>query len=338
MPSRPRSWTKPARRIVVVELGQPVLDGRARGELGDRVRVAEHVRRLQVDEVRDREQRGVEAARPRSVTASAGSASITASHVTTASRPERSSARLGVDDVAERGIELAAAPLPHERPRGLDAADAVRDLDELAELREPRRERDRLARRARRASPCRPTSRRRRRARRAPRAGSSSCSPSARAIAAWCVDHVVDLAVAREHEARARSGSGGAAGSRRRSAASPRPSLRVLRSSCVVLVRLQRDVVAEPLRLLVRVRVAPDVDEQRGVVDDRALARRRGRAARRCAARSGTGAARAPSAARSRGRPRARAPRRARPAGRARGRRRRSRRSTACARSPGAEV
>ena len=37
----------------------------------------------------------------------------------------------------------------------------------------------------------------------------------------------------------------------------------------VVLRRLQRDVVAEPLRLLVRVGVAADVDEERGVVDGR---------------------------------------------------------------------
>ena len=35
----------------------------------------------------------------------------------------------------------------------------------------------------------------------------------------------------------------------------------------VVLARLQRDVVAEPLRLLVRVGVTADVDEQRRVVD-----------------------------------------------------------------------
>ena len=39
----------------------------------------------------------------------------------------------------------------------------------------------------------------------------------------------------------------------------------------VVLGRLQRDVVAEPLRLLVRVGVAAHVDQQRGVVDGRAL-------------------------------------------------------------------
>src|SRR5439155_22822092 len=39
----------------------------------------------------------------------------------------------------------------------------------------------------------------------------------------------------------------------------------------VVLDRLERDVVAEPLRLLVRVGVAADVDEQRRVVDDRSV-------------------------------------------------------------------
>ena len=39
----------------------------------------------------------------------------------------------------------------------------------------------------------------------------------------------------------------------------------------VELDRLRGEVVAEPLRLLVRVGVAPDVDQQRGVVDVGAL-------------------------------------------------------------------
>src|SRR5437016_2930949 len=39
----------------------------------------------------------------------------------------------------------------------------------------------------------------------------------------------------------------------------------------VVLRGLEGDVVTEPLRLLVGVGVAADVDEQRGVVDDRSL-------------------------------------------------------------------
>ena len=160
-----------------------MLDGRARGELGDRVRVAEHVRRLQVDEVRDREQRGVEllaAQRDRE-------RGLGVDH--RVPRHDRVEAgeklgRLGVDEVAERGVELAAAPLPHERPHGLDAADAVRDLDELAELREPRCERDRLAAEL----PGQPLPSHISYA--APSASStssdsSSCSPSARAIAAW---------------------------------------------------------------------------------------------------------------------------------------------------------
>ena len=70
----------------------------------------------------------------------------------------------------------------------------------------------------------------------------------------------------------------------------------------------RRDVVAEPLRLLVRVGVAADVDQQRRVVDGAARLTRPGRSARRAAARSGTGAARAPSADRSRDRCRATAP------------------------------
>ena len=120
---------------------------------------------------------------------------------------------------------------------------------------------------------------------------------------------------------------------RRRAAARAAAAARRLRELVVVLGRLQRDVVAEPLRLLVRVGVAADVDEQRRVVDGRRASARRGRAARRAAARSGTGAARAPSAARSRGRCRATAPRRARPAGRARDRDRRSRADTTPERS-----
>src|ERR1051325_3787338 len=50
-----------------------------------------------------------------------------------------------------------------------------------------------------------------------------------------------------------------------------RPPARRTAQRLVVLGRLHRDVVAEPLGLLVRVGMAADVDQQRGVVDDRAL-------------------------------------------------------------------
>ena len=127
----------------------------------------------------------------------------------------------------------------------------------------------------------------------------------------------------RRARTRGRAGSGAAAGSRSRGAASPAAAIRRLLGLVVELDRLDRDVVAEPLGLLVGVRVAADVDEQRGVVDAGSLLRRPGRSARRGAGRSGTGGARAPSAGRTRGRCRARAPRRAPRAGRGRGRRRR---------------
>ena len=78
-------------------------------------------------------------------------------------------------------------------------------------------------------------------------------------------DHVVHLAVPRERElerdpktmrrrrARAQSSHSG-----RRAPHAP--------ELVIVLSGLQRDVVAEPLRLLVRVGMTPDVDKQRGVV------------------------------------------------------------------------
>ena len=51
---------------------------------------------------------------------------------------------LGVrlEQVADRGVELLAAPLAGELRAASDAADAVRHLDVLGELREPRGHRD----------------------------------------------------------------------------------------------------------------------------------------------------------------------------------------------------
>ena len=48
-------------------------------------------------------------------------------------------------------------------------------------------------------------------------------------------------------------------------------AVRTLAQLVAVLDGLHRDVVAEPLRLLVRVGMTADVDEQGGVVDDRPL-------------------------------------------------------------------
>ena len=100
-PSRPKSWTSPARRSVrASSLGQPELRRRRGGELGDRARVAERVRRLEVDEVRDRASSAASNRSPESTTASAGSASITASHVADA-------VEAGEDHV---GVSATAAP------------------------------------------------------------------------------------------------------------------------------------------------------------------------------------------------------------------------------------
>ena len=78
---------------------------------------------------------------PESTTASAGSASITASQVATASRPDRIVSASRSITSANAGIELLAGALAGELPRRVHAADPVRDLDELGELREPRRQR-----------------------------------------------------------------------------------------------------------------------------------------------------------------------------------------------------
>ena len=84
------------------------------------------------------------------------------------------------------------------------------------------------------------------------------------------LDHPVEVAPARERELQPdpkamqrRITAPDEAHRRRRRAQAP---ILVL-----VLTRPQRDVVAEPLRLLVRVRMAADVDEQRRVVDRRTL-------------------------------------------------------------------
>ena len=211
-------------------------------------------------------------ARRTSTTASAGSASITASHVATASSP-REHLRL----VAERAPRQRRVELLRRRARRASSLaastppDAVRHLDELRELGDPRGERDRRRPRARPASPCRPTARRR-----APSASSTaSGSPSSRRRApAPSPRGGRSSRRPRGGPRRANSSpirkrcSGGLPG-----AEEPQPgdAARTLRSSWSYLRRLQRDVVAEPLRLLVGVGVAADVDQQRRVVDGDAL-------------------------------------------------------------------
>ena len=83
-------------------------------------------------------------------------------------------------------------------------------------------------------------------------------------------DHPVELAVPRDHEleAHAEAVQQRVAGAHPPQAADRHPEAAQF---VVVLDRLGRDVVREPLGLLVRVGVTTDVDQQRRVVDDRAL-------------------------------------------------------------------
>ena len=125
-------------------LGQAELLGGGRHELGDGLRVAERVRGLEVDEVRDRAQRGVEA--------------ITGQHdrerrlgadhrVPGRDRiqPGQDLVGVAIHDLGERGVELLAGALAGELPRRVHAADAMCDLDVLGQHRHPRCQRHLLS-------------------------------------------------------------------------------------------------------------------------------------------------------------------------------------------------
>ena len=228
--------------------------------------MTEGVRRLEVDERRDREQRGVEA--------------LPGEH--------HRQGRLGLDDrvpgddrvepsedlvglraeqVRQPGIELAPAALAGQGCGRGDAADAVGDLDELGQLRDPRRDRHLLALQLARPSAPVPLL-----VRAAERGADLVRQPELlgqrarhRSVAAHDVAH---LAVTGEGEFQP-----DAEAVKGRVARTHEPHARRCRAHAAQLVAvldgLHRDVVAEPLRLLVRVGVAAHVDQQGRVVDDR---------------------------------------------------------------------
>ena len=143
------------------------------------------------------------------------------------------------------------------------------DLDELRQLRDARRDRDRVALELARPSASVPHL-----VRGGERDQDVVREPELLAERARdprvLGDHVVDLAVTRERElepdakaAQRRSPGAEPAHARGGPAQAPEPVL--------VLARLQRDVVTEPLGLLVRVGMAADVDQQRRVVHDGSL-------------------------------------------------------------------
>ena len=113
-------------------------------QIGRRARMAERVRRLQVDEARDREERGVE---PLSGGPHRERRLGLDHRIPSPDRVEarQDHVRLRAHQRCQRGIELPAATLADERPHRLDAPDPVRDLDELRQVRQPRRGRHLLA-------------------------------------------------------------------------------------------------------------------------------------------------------------------------------------------------
>ena len=125
---------------------QPELGAGGRGEVADRPRVPQRVRRLQVDEVGDRQQGRVEAARPRRRPRAPARPRSPRPRCATESRPPRSSSACAAEQRRERRVELLAARARCASAFGrVDAPDAVRDLDELRQLSDARRDRHTVA-------------------------------------------------------------------------------------------------------------------------------------------------------------------------------------------------
>ena len=184
-PSRPKSCTSPARRSVRTSASdRPKLRAGRGGEVGHRAGVAEAVRRLQIDEVRDRQQRGVEPLRARA---------RRRAPARRRSPPPRSRRRRGRRGSLGLGAR-AAPPAPGRTACRALASERLRRARPRRRGARPRRT-PRAARAAPRAGPPRPSARPATRARPTARtpppsasstsSGSPSCSPSARAIAAW---------------------------------------------------------------------------------------------------------------------------------------------------------
>ena len=241
--------------------------GRGR-QIRHRASVTEEVRGLQVDEVRhgcqcvvdplppqDHRQRrlDVDHGVPRLELIQAGEDQI----------------RICLQEIDERGIELGATFPGRDRDRLRGAADAMTHLDELRQLRKPRGDGDVVSLQV--AGPPLPVPllvRGRQRVEHLYVQVELVAQPPRHLR--MVRDHVVDVAVTGDHElqpdaepsqervsrAELSDPGGGAANAVHRLG---------------VLGGLQLDVVAEPLGLLVGIGMTSDVDEQRGVVDDRSI-------------------------------------------------------------------
>ncbi len=199
---------------------------------------------------------------------SAGSASITVCQVPTSASPSKISSACVAEGADEGRVELrAAAPLGDRPGRGRRRRCGGRPRRTPRAGRSATR-RERRRRRAHPASPCRPTARRSTPTRRRPSSGRSSRSASWRASAAcWAsmssTSRRPETANSMPVRSRCSGESAGAEQAHHAQRLAGRARL------VVELGRLQGDVVAEPLRLLVGVGVAADVHQQRAVVDGR---------------------------------------------------------------------
>jgi hypothetical protein len=236
-------------------------------ELGDGHGVAEEVRRLQVDEVRDRGERRVEALAGEDDRQRGLGGDDRLPGVDLLEAVEQHGA-VGDDHVGQRRVELLAGPLAGERLRRTDAAHAVGDLDELRELRDAAGQRDVIA-----ASALRPAAA-------VPAlvgvgeaiedlVGQPQLRGERPRHRRMVLDHPAHVAVAGDGELEPE-----AEAVQRRLAGAEQPHRRRraghARHLVLELDRLERDVIAEPPGLLVGVGVAADADQESRVVDARA--------------------------------------------------------------------
>ena len=268
-PSRPRSWTRPARRSTLVSSSaRPSCTAVAAASSDTALACPSVYGDLRSTKSASASSAWSKAA-PERVTRSAGSASITAFQVRPGVEPAEDLVRSGAEGRRQRRVELQAGAAFGQRDGCFDPAEPVRDLDELRELGQTRRDRDavagetagpafavpllvrgadRLLHLLRQAEPLRQ-------------------GPRDRRVPG---DHPVEIVAAGDRELEPHPDA-----VQRRVAAPDQRHHRGDRAHApkvaVVLGGLERDVVAEPLRLLVRVGVAADVDEQRRVVDGGAL-------------------------------------------------------------------
>ncbi len=230
--------------------GQPEPAPGVLGQLRHRDRVTEREGRLEVDEVRDRGQRAVHLGRGQLDR----EGRLGGDH----RLPGGNRVEAGEDLVrvrAQQGrqvrIELPARPCARQRPRRFDAACPVRDLGEFGELGDPGRDRHRLGFQLARPAPSVPVlvrgaDRLADAGRQAELLGQCPCQPRV------LCDHPVELPVPGHGELKSDPEA-----VQRRIARPDQPQHRQhpahTAKLVVVLPGFQRDVVAEPLRLLMRV-------------------------------------------------------------------------------------